>query len=149
MVDMMSERQTLLRSEFSALYPDIPAGVWIPATRVAFLLTTRVVRAHRHKGMLPDRILSAQQFAFAGGRYASRSERARARATDEVAGAPSAYPRVVGRCEGCQCKVVLVQAGTSERVTSTPALRTFLVEHEPCRRRVTNGPFFTLHERLP
>jgi hypothetical protein len=140
-----SSRQTKLRPDAARHYPDIPSGVWLPASRVAFVLARRVARAHRMVGTLPDRILDATHFEFIGGISAGRPQQARSRATDEIraGGVPG---RVVGRCEGCGEEVVLVQEGAADSVLLAPALRDFLRAHEPCRRQVRQGPFFSLHE---
>jgi hypothetical protein len=142
---MRGSRQTRLRPDAARFYPDIPPGVWLPASRVAFVLARRVARAHRMVGSLPTRILDANHFEFAGGIASGRPRQARSRATDEIR-AGSLPGRVVGRCEACGEEVVLVQEGPADTVLLAPALRDFLRAHETCRRQVRQGPFFSLHQ---
>jgi hypothetical protein len=140
-----NSRQVRLRPDAARFYPDIPSDVWLPASRVAFVLARRVARAHRMVGTLPDRILNGHHFEFSGGVSACRPQQARSRATDEI-GRRGVPGRVVGRCDGCGGEVVLVQEGAADSVLLAPALRDFLRAHEPCRRQVRLGPFFSLHE---
>src|SRR5690242_13403738 len=98
---MRNQRQALLRHDAAGLYPDIPAGVWLPASRVAFVLARRVARAHRLAGSLPSRILDEQYFEFAGGPRTDRPQYVRSRATDQPGPGAATVGRIVARCEGC------------------------------------------------
>lgn len=61
-------REARLRPEFSALYPDIPAGQWMPARELSDLLLSRRVIAPPPIEVPPEgvrqRVLSDEHFEF-------------------------------------------------------------------------------------
>ena len=70
-VCVSSLRHTRLNPKFRSLYPEIPAGQWIPAWEAA---TRRAVRLWRDVGaeaLLEERVLPEEHFQFRGGKSRS------------------------------------------------------------------------------
>ena len=76
----MNQREVRLRPEFATEYPDMPPGVWMPATELARRL---VERAHaRRKEGRHARTFDPTHFEFRGGDSAPRPPMDRTRSTD-------------------------------------------------------------------
>jgi hypothetical protein len=74
-------REVCLRPAYARLYPDVPAGRWLPATDVAELLVRRGQEARRAR--VYRRTLDPTHFQFRGGLSPDRPADAHPRATDE------------------------------------------------------------------
>ena len=61
-------RRTRLDPKFGSLYPEIPAGHWIPAWQAATRRAERLWRETGPEALLEGRILSEEHFQFRGGR---------------------------------------------------------------------------------
>ena len=61
-------RRTRLDPKFGSLYPEIPAGHWIPAWQAATRRAERLWREVGPEALLGDRILPEEHFQFRGGR---------------------------------------------------------------------------------
>ena len=80
MSDPGGTREVRLRALAADLYPEIAAGVWLPARHVAELLTQR---ARAARGLnVQHRTLDPRHFEFRGGPAESRPANARTRNTD-------------------------------------------------------------------
>ena len=73
-------REVRLLDFFADLYPEIPAGEWLPATQVAQMLAQR---ARAARGLnIHQRTLDPRHFEFRGGPGDTRPANARTRNTD-------------------------------------------------------------------
>ena len=80
MSEPSGEREVRLRPFVADLYPEVTAGVWLPARRVAELLAQR---ARAARGLnIHQRTLDPRHFEFRGGSADSRPANARTRKTD-------------------------------------------------------------------
>jgi cytochrome P450 len=61
-------RRTRLDPKFGSLYPEIPAGHWIPAWQAATRRAERLWRETGPEALLEGRILPEEHFQFRGGR---------------------------------------------------------------------------------
>lgn len=61
-------RRTRLDPKFGSLYPEIPAGHWIPAWQAATRMAERLWREAGPEALLEGRILPEEHFQFCGGR---------------------------------------------------------------------------------
>ncbi len=61
-------RRTRLDPKFGSLYPEIPAGHWIPAWQAATRRAERLWRETGPEALLDGRILPEEHFQFRGGR---------------------------------------------------------------------------------
>lgn len=59
-------REARLRQAFAHLYPELPAGKWLPATEVGATILMSQLRASRPLS-LGDRLLPDEHFEFRGG----------------------------------------------------------------------------------
>lgn len=89
---ILSQREVRLRPEFAEEYPDMPPGVWMPATELARRLVERA-RARRKEGRY-TRTFDPTHFEFRGGDDLPRSTGDRTRSTDAEGG------RAVRRSDG-------------------------------------------------
>jgi hypothetical protein len=62
-----SLRRVMLDPEFSAIYPELPAGQWIPAWQAAMRRADRVWLEAGAEALIQDRILPEEHFRFLGG----------------------------------------------------------------------------------
>jgi hypothetical protein len=67
-VTMGPLRLTRLDPEFGSLYPEIPAGRWIPAWQAATRRAERLSEEAGPEALLEGRILPEEHFQFRGGR---------------------------------------------------------------------------------
>ena len=75
-----STREVRLRALVADLYPEIEAGVWLPARQVAETLTQR---ARAARGLnIHQRTIDPRHFEFRGGPGETRPANARTRNTD-------------------------------------------------------------------
>ena len=65
---MVPLRRTRLDPKFGFLYPEIPAGHWIPAWQAATRRAERLWREEGADALLRGRILPEEHFQFRGGR---------------------------------------------------------------------------------
>ncbi len=61
-------RRALLSPQFGSLYPEIPAGHWIPAWQAAMRRAERVWRDTGPVALISDRLLPDEHFHFRGGK---------------------------------------------------------------------------------
>jgi len=61
-------RRTRLDPKFGSLYPEIPAGHWLPASQAATRRAERLRREAGPQALLEGRILPEEHFQFRGGR---------------------------------------------------------------------------------
>jgi len=59
-------RETRLRTEFAHLYPELPAGIWLPAADVGAAMLLAQLKSARTP-VLGERLLDEQHFEFRGG----------------------------------------------------------------------------------
>ena len=64
---MAGPRRTRLDPKFGSLYPEIPAGHWLPAWQAATRRAERLWREQGPEALLEDRLLSDKHFQFRGG----------------------------------------------------------------------------------
>ncbi len=79
-------REARLRPEAAPLYPQIPAGVWLPATDVGAKLLLWQLKAPRPVA-LGERLLDEQHFEFRGGLRRGMAGGFRTRAGEDGAAA--------------------------------------------------------------
>ena len=65
---MATLRRTRLHPKFGSLYPEIPAGHWIPAWQAATRRAERLWRETGADALIEGRLLSEEHFQFRGGR---------------------------------------------------------------------------------
>lgn len=65
---MASLRTVFLDPKFGALYPELPAGHWIPAWQAASRRAERVWREAGADALIQGRLLSEEHFRFRGGK---------------------------------------------------------------------------------
>ena len=65
---MSGIRRALLIPRFGSLYPEIPAGHWIPAWQAAMRRAERVWRDEGPNSLVRDRLLPDEHFQFRGGK---------------------------------------------------------------------------------
>ena len=64
----MSElRRARLNSNFGSLYPELPAGEWLPAWQAAMQVAERLWHEDGREALLRDRLLPPEYFDFDGG----------------------------------------------------------------------------------
>jgi hypothetical protein len=76
-----SPREARLRPEHAALYPGVPAGLWIPAATLAQQLLSGMVSRTRTPARIDARLMDDAHFEFRGGERSTRPRRD-SRATD-------------------------------------------------------------------
>ena len=64
---MGSLRRAMLDPQFRTIYPEIPAGHWIPAWQAAMRRADRVWLDAGVKALIQDRLLPEEHFRFQGG----------------------------------------------------------------------------------
>jgi len=74
-------REARLRPEFADLYPELVAGQWEPAARIAEVVLARYLLQQMTDGE-PDRALNESHFEFRGGAGEAPSAKSRRRAAD-------------------------------------------------------------------
>lgn len=62
-----SQREARLRPEYANLYPNVPAGIWMPAADMGVALL-RAQLAATTPARLGSRLMDEAQFEFRGGR---------------------------------------------------------------------------------
>jgi hypothetical protein len=60
-------RLAILDPKFAALYPELPAGVWLPAVKAAAWQADRLWLEQGPEALLLTRVLSDDHFRFRGG----------------------------------------------------------------------------------
>ena len=71
-------REARLRSEYTALYPGVPAGEWRPVGELLDCVAAAQLRAGRRSGeILLSRILDDRHFEFRGGYHRPTGRRTR------------------------------------------------------------------------
>lgn len=73
-------REARLRPEFAHLYPELPAGQWMPASQVGASILMSQLRSERAPS-LGERLLDDAHFEFRGG-ISREDHGAKTRATD-------------------------------------------------------------------
>ena len=66
-----AEREARLRSEFSALYPGLPAGEWHRASLLTDIVWARLLKRGQAAFQLRERVLNPEHFEFRLGAPAS------------------------------------------------------------------------------
>jgi hypothetical protein len=66
-LSVFEQRLAVLDPKFAALYPDIPAGEWLPALKAAAWHADRLWLDQGREGLCLNRVLSDQHFRFRGG----------------------------------------------------------------------------------
>ena len=74
-------REARLRPEFADLYPELTAGHWEPAARIAEVVLARYLLRRMTDAPSPDRVLDETHFEFRGGATPERGP-VRERAAD-------------------------------------------------------------------
>jgi len=74
-------RETRLRSAFAHLYPELPAGVWLPASDVGAAMLLAQLKSAKTP-VLGERLLDELHFEFRGGQPRGNGSALRTRATD-------------------------------------------------------------------
>jgi hypothetical protein len=74
-------REARLRPEFAELYPELVAGQWEPAARIAEVVLARYLLQQMTDGQ-PDRALNETHFEFRGGADEAPPAEPRRRAVD-------------------------------------------------------------------
>jgi hypothetical protein len=74
-------REARLRPEFADLYPELVAGQWEPAARIAEVVLARYLLQQMTDGQ-PDRALNETHFEFRGGAGEAPAAEPRRRAAD-------------------------------------------------------------------
>jgi hypothetical protein len=65
---LMSDlRQTRLNPSFGWLYPELPAGQWLPARQAAMQIADRLWLQDGSEALVRDRLLPQEYFEFQGG----------------------------------------------------------------------------------
>jgi hypothetical protein len=59
-------RQARLNPEFGWLYPELPAGDWLPARQVAMQIAKRLWQEDGSEALVRDRLLRPEHFEFQG-----------------------------------------------------------------------------------
>ena len=80
-------REARLRPEFADLYPELTAGQWEPASRIAEVVLARYLLHRMTDAAPPDRALDETHFEFRGGGDPARGE-LRERAADRTDSSP-------------------------------------------------------------
>ena len=62
-----SLRRAMLDPQFRTMYPEIPAGYWMPAWQAAMRRADRVWLEAGVKALIQDRLLPEEHFRFLGG----------------------------------------------------------------------------------
>ncbi len=64
----MSElRRAKLNPKFGSVYPELPAGEWLPAWQAAMQVAERLWHEDGSEALVRDRLLSPEHFDFQGG----------------------------------------------------------------------------------
>jgi len=66
-----SQRHTLLDPKFGSLYPELPAGHWLPAWKAASRRAERLWQEEGPEALIADRLLPDEHFRFKGGQRRS------------------------------------------------------------------------------
>jgi hypothetical protein len=74
-------REARLRPEFAHLYPELPAGQWLPATQIGATILMSQLRAERAPS-LGERLLDDAHFEFRGGIAAREDQGLKTRVND-------------------------------------------------------------------
>ena len=64
---MSGVRQARLNPEFGGLYPELPAGEWLPAWETSMQIAERLWQEDGSKALVRDRLLRPEHFEFQGG----------------------------------------------------------------------------------
>ncbi|HUF35427.1 MAG TPA: hypothetical protein VMN37_05720 [Gemmatimonadales bacterium] len=80
-------REARLKPEFAAEYPELEAGVWVPAAELGARLLLWQVQ-QRGTDALATRILNERHFEFRGGWYRGGTTDLRTRASDPAFNGP-------------------------------------------------------------
>jgi hypothetical protein len=67
MLRVRDVREARLNPEFGRLYPDLPAGEWLPAWEAAMQTVERLWREEGSQALVRDRLLRQELFDFRGG----------------------------------------------------------------------------------
>jgi hypothetical protein len=59
-------REARLRPEYAHLYPELPAGQWLPASQIGAIILMSQLRSERRPS-LGERLLDESHFDFRGG----------------------------------------------------------------------------------
>ena len=91
---MSGLRRARLNPKFAPLYPEIPAGYWLPAWQAATRRAERLWRESGPEALVEERLLADEHFEFRGGTRRSPAwypvpERLTDPTTAEIAGGPS------------------------------------------------------------